>query len=327
MDLARHRPGPFRGAAPLPARRLVVPGHRRRRHRPGPRGVGRTLTQSRGLFEAAPHNPAFSHRSTAHPVQNAGHADLVERPDGTWEAVYLGTRPRGRSPRFHVNGRETFLADVSWVEDWPHFRPASAGVPTGQRDFEDDFSALGPHLRWVSPGERPDRFVRSVPEGVVVRHTPSETGEPSGLFTRVGGDHWEADFLVDPGEGVFTVALRLDGAHWYGLRVADGEVTAVARIGQIQTTLGSGPLPDSPVSLRIRGRRAAPRGHGVQPTAGASSQGVAAGAGVLVLCVYGNQRVPCPVCPEVAFRHGELSSAKEPAANPAQDRATRHTTG
>jgi hypothetical protein len=27
------------------------------------------------------------------------------------------------------------------------------------------------------------------------------------------------------------------------------------------------------------------------------------------------------------FRRRELSSAKEPAANPAQDRATRHTTG
>ncbi|WP_308122324.1 hypothetical protein [Streptomyces sp. TRM70350] len=83
-------------------------------------------------------------------------------------------------------------------------------------------------------------------------HAPSETGEPSGLFTRVGGDHWEADFLVDPREGAFTVALRLDGAHWYGLRVADGEVAAVARIGQIQSVLGSRPLPDSSATLRIR---------------------------------------------------------------------------
>ncbi|WP_308122328.1 glycoside hydrolase family 43 protein [Streptomyces sp. TRM70350] len=119
----------------------------------------------RGPFEAAAHNPVFTHRSTAHPVQNVGHADLVERPDGTWAAVYLGTRPRGRSPRFHVNGRETFLANLSWAEDWPHFEPANLRVPTGQRDFEDDFSAPGLHLRWVSPGERPDRFARSAPEG------------------------------------------------------------------------------------------------------------------------------------------------------------------
>ncbi|MFE7764117.1 hypothetical protein [Streptomyces sp. NPDC057438] len=58
-----------------------------------------------------------------------------------------------------------------------------------------------------------------------------------------------------------------------------------------------------------------------------SSVDVAAGAGVLVPCVDGNQRVQRPVCREGAFRHGELSSAKEPAANPAQERATRHTTG
>ncbi|WP_045297056.1 MULTISPECIES: glycoside hydrolase family 43 protein [Streptomyces] len=206
----------------------------------------------RGPFETAAHNPVLTHRSTAHAVQNVGHADLVERPDGTWAAVYLGTRPRGRSPRFHVNGRETFLAAVSWVDDWPHFASASVRVPTGQRDFEDDFSAPQLHLRWVSPGERPDRFVRRAPDGMVVGHAPSENGEPSGLFTRVGGDHWETDFLVDPGEGAFTVALRLDGAHWYGLRVADGEVTAIARIGQIQTVLDSRPLPDAPVTLRIR---------------------------------------------------------------------------
>ncbi|MGW7167578.1 beta-xylosidase family glycoside hydrolase [Streptomyces sp. NPDC054884] len=125
-------------------------------------------------------------------------------------------------------------------------------VPTGQRDFEDDFSAPGLDARWVSPGQRPDRFVHSAPEGALVGHAPSESGEPSRLFTRVGGDRSEADFLVDPGEGACTVALRLDGAHWYGLHIAGGEVTAVARIGQVQSVLGSRPLPDSPVTLRVR---------------------------------------------------------------------------
>jgi hypothetical protein len=40
--------------------------------------------------------------------------------------------------------------------------------------------------------------------------------------------------------------------HWYGLHVAEGEVTAVARIGQLRSVLGSRPLPDSPVTLRVR---------------------------------------------------------------------------
>lgn len=208
----------------------------------------------RGPFEAAPHNPVLTHRSTRHPVQNVGHADLVERPDGTWAAVHLGVRPRGCGPRFHVNGRETFLAELTWADDWPHFEPpANLRVPTGQRDFDDDFSSPALDLRWVSPGERPDRIARAAPEGVVLSHAPSANGEPSGLFARVGGDHWEADFTVDPGQDdAFTVALRLDGRHWYGLRVAGGRVTAVARVGETETVLGSRPLRDAPLTLRIR---------------------------------------------------------------------------
>ena len=56
--------------------------------------VSRSRTP-RGPFEPHPHNPVFTHRSTAAPVQNVGHADLVETGDGGWAAVYLGVRPRG----------------------------------------------------------------------------------------------------------------------------------------------------------------------------------------------------------------------------------------
>ena len=52
----------------------------------------------RGPFESCPRNPVFTHRSSDHPVQNVGHADLVETPDGDWAAVYLGARPRGSTP-------------------------------------------------------------------------------------------------------------------------------------------------------------------------------------------------------------------------------------
>jgi beta-xylosidase len=88
------------------------------------RGHAVSVARSRsisGPFESHPANPVFSHRSTDHAVQSTGHADLVELPDGRWAAVYLAVRPRGSSPRFHVNGRETFLAGVEWVDDWPVF--------------------------------------------------------------------------------------------------------------------------------------------------------------------------------------------------------------
>ena len=61
-------------------------------------------------------------------MQNTGHADLLRLRDGTWYAVYLGVRPRGGSPGFHVKGRETFLARVDWENGWPDApRPPSCG--------------------------------------------------------------------------------------------------------------------------------------------------------------------------------------------------------
>lgn len=80
--------------------------------------VARSLTPF-GPFEGYPRNPVVSHRSLPrHPIQAAGHADIVELPDGTWWAVLLGIRPI--NGRHHHLGRETFLAPVTWTRDgWP----------------------------------------------------------------------------------------------------------------------------------------------------------------------------------------------------------------
>src|SRR5690606_29267786 len=82
-----------------------------------------------GPYEACPHNPILTRRSTGHPVQNTGHADLVERSDGSWAAVYLGVRVQGSTPGFHVLGRETFLAGVEWIDGWPQFDVGHFDVP------------------------------------------------------------------------------------------------------------------------------------------------------------------------------------------------------
>jgi xylan 1,4-beta-xylosidase len=49
------------------------------------RGHAVSVARSRsitGPYEGSPANPIFTHRSTADPVQNTGHADLVELPSG-----------------------------------------------------------------------------------------------------------------------------------------------------------------------------------------------------------------------------------------------------
>src|SRR5439155_308373 len=67
-----------------------------------------------GPFEGHPANPVLSARSTARPVQNTGHADLVDTPDGGGALVLLGVRPLGITQSFSPLGRETFTTPVSW---------------------------------------------------------------------------------------------------------------------------------------------------------------------------------------------------------------------
>ncbi len=71
-----------------------------------------------GPWESCPHNPILSHRSLDRPIQTTGHGDLIQDTDGSWWMVFLGTRPVGY-PRYHILGRETFLAPVTWEAGWP----------------------------------------------------------------------------------------------------------------------------------------------------------------------------------------------------------------
>ena len=123
-----------------------------------------------GPFESCPANPVFSHRSTIHPVQNIGHADLVQTAEGDWAAVYLGARPRGSTPGYHVLGRETFVAGIDWVDSWPVFDEHRYETVASVTDFPDNFT--GPlHDRWVVPGGEPHAITARRQEGGVVIRT------------------------------------------------------------------------------------------------------------------------------------------------------------
>lgn len=101
--------------------------------------IGRSRSVT-GPFENCPRTPVLSHRhlGAAYPVQNVGHADLVERADGSWAAVMLAVRIVDDA---HILARETFLAEVEWEHSWPVVNPGT-GV-----------------LQDV--GDRPEHWVRS----------------------------------------------------------------------------------------------------------------------------------------------------------------------
>lgn len=118
----------------------------------GGTGPGHSVSIARsrsitGPFEGHPANPILSHRSTDHPVQSTGHADVVELADGRWAMVHLGVRPHGTHPHWHVNGRETFLTGIAWDDDWPVVVEDAFTVPMTDTSFVDEFPAADLHPR------------------------------------------------------------------------------------------------------------------------------------------------------------------------------------
>ena len=86
-----------------------------------------TVARSRSLFgpyENNPNNPIFTHRHLGlnYPITCAGHGDLVETSKGDWYIVMLGSRPHEGYTNL---GRETFLAEVTWENDWPVISPGT----------------------------------------------------------------------------------------------------------------------------------------------------------------------------------------------------------
>lgn len=208
-----------------------------------------------GPFEPHPQNPIFSRRSTVFPVQNTGHADIVELADGSWAMVYLGVRPRGATPMFHVNGRETFLAGVDWEDDWPAVVPDRFRFPVPRTGFADEFD--GPlDARWISPGLAPAEFAR--PTGAGVRILPAEApnGAPSLLAAHTTDAHWRFAAHTTASDAA-AVRVRMDERHWAEVALVDGRAEARIRIGELSHAVADArPLAGGSRGLIVESRRA-----------------------------------------------------------------------
>jgi xylan 1,4-beta-xylosidase len=112
----------------------------------GGTGFGHAVTMARsrtleGPYELHPDGPVLTSRDRPHAaLQRAGHADLVETPDGTTWMAYLCGRPlpnRGRC----VLGRETAIQPMTWGDDgWLRTRDGS-----GDPELTPPSPGLAPH--------------------------------------------------------------------------------------------------------------------------------------------------------------------------------------
>lgn len=125
-----------------------------------------------GPYKPAPSNPILTQRhfpkDRKDKVDWAGHADLVEGPNGKYYGLFLGVRPNNKN---RVNtGRETFILPVDWSGEFPVFEnglvPLSpklkmpAGVknetgqsgffPNGNFTFNESFSSGKLDHRWIA---------------------------------------------------------------------------------------------------------------------------------------------------------------------------------
>ncbi|WP_237144012.1 glycoside hydrolase family 43 protein [Pontibacter pamirensis] len=163
----------------------------------------------RGPYKPAPNNPILSQRhlnpNRANKVDWAGHADLVEGPDGKHYGVFLGIRPNEKG-RVNI-GRETFILPVDWSGEFPVFvnglipiepklktpegvenKTGEEGFfPNGNFTFTDNFTSEKLDHRWIGlRGPRED-FISSTKKGLKINPFPvniKEVKPTSTLFHR-----------------------------------------------------------------------------------------------------------------------------------------------
>ncbi|MCI5825189.1 MAG: family 43 glycosylhydrolase [Arcanobacterium sp.] len=86
-----------------------------------PAGLAQALSNRRGFYPN-PANPVLTRRDLGRndPIQNLGHVDILQTPDGQWWALALAVRKDqfaaivNRDVRLNFYGRETFLVAIEW---------------------------------------------------------------------------------------------------------------------------------------------------------------------------------------------------------------------
>jgi xylan 1,4-beta-xylosidase len=235
-----------------------------------------------GPFAPYSGNPILTQRDLARdraePITNAGHADLVQHPDGSWWAVFLASRPYQGS-KFNT-GRETFLLPVEWKDGWPVILPPGTAIPavsprpgTAARvppaapstfvtvSSRTEFDALGPEwiqvhvptTQWFDVTTHPGRLtIRPLPVNLDAKRNPSF------LARRQEDMKFDAATQLAPpvaGDVKAGLAAFQSEHHWYFLgvrRETQGlRVELERRAGEDLQRYSSPPLPSS-ASIRLR---------------------------------------------------------------------------
>jgi xylan 1,4-beta-xylosidase len=209
-----------------------------------------------GPYLPCPRNPVLTHRHLGHgaPVQNVGHADLVEGSDGQWWMTMLASR---LIDGHHILGRETHLARVTWEDDWPVVN-AGFGLLDPPVEQEGTWGSQGvPSAADFLTLRGFADFTATVDGGLLVRSTGSAFGSvapTAALLRRLTSTQCTVSVTLDdlaPGAITGLVLRQSDDFH---VRVELGTSDAGLRADLIvrareDSTLASVNLPAGPVTL------------------------------------------------------------------------------
>lgn len=225
------------------------------------RGHAVSVARSRspeGPFEGDPQNPVLSARSTSRPIQNTGHADLVDLPGGGSAMVLLGMRPLGANQSFSPLGRETFITAVDWVDAWPRPRPVELATRPDTEEQCFDFSnpAILDDPGWLAV-RLPPTEVAAIADGRLV--ITSEGADLTSQHPRFLGRrqrHLTSSIRtsIDASRGIGGLAVRYSEAHWFCLEAqADKGGTTVRAIAHLSgmEQVWATHVPEGSVELHI----------------------------------------------------------------------------
>ena len=208
------------------------------------RGHGESMARSenaRGPFVAGPNNPFLSARSTQRPVQNTGHGDLVDTPDGGTAMILLGVRPRGGTRAFSALGRETFITSVTWEDGWPVAEPVQL-APRDAVSYDIDF-AEGIDGGWMAIRRAPASIVdlKTTPGSLSLEGEGRDLDDPAPVFLGRRQEHQTATFgsTLTTREGASGgIAVRYDEQAVYSILASrSGGVTTITARAAIPTIL------------------------------------------------------------------------------------------
>ncbi|WP_126650593.1 glycoside hydrolase family 43 protein [Chryseobacterium aureum] len=176
----------------------------------------------KGPYIPASSNPILTQRyfpkDRKEKVDWAGHADLIETPDGQYYGVFLAIRPNEKN---RVNkGRETFILPVDWSGKYPVFQNGlvpmkpklklpegtqnqngqKGFLPNGNFTYTDKLTDKNLDYRWIAMRGPRESFISVTKNGVKVN--PFETNikalaPVSALFHRLQHESFETSVTLD----------------------------------------------------------------------------------------------------------------------------------